>query len=381
MCLFSSFIGGLSGNRGRCTQPCRRLWRGGGRKGYLFSPRDLELAEHVGKLKSIGVKALKIEGRMRSSEYVYRTVKAYRMLIDAPAGDFDSVLKEAKLLLSGDMAREKTTCLFSGRDNDMFQPGKAQCLGNLIGSIVNVSGGNLTVELAEGTEIALGDRLRISNPAKDNTVAFKVKEFSMDGAKYVIPFGKAGEFVCGNPVYKTVDTAFDQKDIEKDIDSIYENYKKANPRPDRADTGVSQDYTALISNKWKENKKVVQGDIKAETLWVRFDDPSWLGVLPLKEKNFRFVLGLTKENLHAAEKIQRDTAPNISGELPPFIGQRDLPVFKQCVDKMSAAGISRWVLNNVSHFGFFESNENELTAGAFLYTWNAYTRLFTPASE
>jgi len=376
MCLFSSFIGGLSGNRGRCTQPCRRLWRGGGKKGYLFSPRDLELAEHVGKLKSIGIKALKIEGRMRSSEYVFRTVKAYRMLIDAPEAEFPAVLKEAKLLLSGDMAREKTSCLFSGRDNDMFQPGKAQCLGNLVGSIANVSGGNLTVEAAAGAEIALGDRLRLTDPAKDHTVAFKVKEFSMDGAKYVIPFGKAGEFVCGNPVYKTVDTAFDQKDIEKDLDSIYEDYKKANPRPDRGETNASQDYTALISNKWKENKKAILPVETGETLWVKFDDMAWLDVLPSKDKNTRFVFNLTKENLHSAEKIQRAAAANIAGELPPFIGQRDLPVFKQCVDKMASAGVSRWVLNNVSHFGFFESNENELTAGPFLYTWNAYTAAF-----
>ncbi|MCX5781354.1 MAG: U32 family peptidase, partial [Elusimicrobia bacterium] len=72
MCLFSSFIGGLSGNRGRCTQPCRRRWQNGKNLGYLFSPRDLELAGHIGKLKKIGIASFKIEGRMRSSEYVYR---------------------------------------------------------------------------------------------------------------------------------------------------------------------------------------------------------------------------------------------------------------------------------------------------------------------
>jgi putative protease len=115
MCLFSSFIGGLSGNRGRCTQPCRRLWQNGKKQGYLFSPRDLELAEHIQKLKQIGVASLKIEGRMRSSEYVYKTVKAYRLLIDASEHDFAVALTEARKILAGDAAREKTTALFSGR--------------------------------------------------------------------------------------------------------------------------------------------------------------------------------------------------------------------------------------------------------------------------
>ncbi len=200
----------------------------------------------MGKLKSIGIASLKIEGRMRSSEYVYRVVKAYRMLIDASESDFSNALAEVKKILSGDMAREKTACLFSGRDDNMFQPGKAQCLGNLIGNITDVSNGNLVVEPVEGAgEIVEGDRLRISNPGTDNTVAFKVKEFSKDGSKYIIPFGKAGEFVRGNPVFKTVDTAYDQKDIEKEIDSVYEEYKKNNPRSDRfesADPGIHRAY-------------------------------------------------------------------------------------------------------------------------------------------
>lgn len=377
MCLFSSFIGGLSGNRGRCTQPCRRLWQNGKKRGYIFSPRDLELAEHVGKLKSLGIAALKIEGRMRSSEYVYRVVKAYRMLIDSPEKDFAEVLKEAKLILSGDMARQKTACLFSGRDENMFQPGKAQCLGNLVGNVADVSGGNLTVEIgAGGPEIAEGDRLRISNPATDTTAAFKVKGFSNEGTKYVIPFGKAGDFVKGNPVYKTVDAAFDQKDIEKDIDSIYENYKNLNRRQDRAEQPPFQGYTALISNKWKGSKNAAFTDKSLDTLWVRFDDTAWQGIIPPAGGGIRHVVYLTKDNLHFAEKMSGSNIPGTAGELPPFIGQRDLAVFKHCIDKMAAAGVNKWVMNNVSHFGLFKDMDCELSAGSFLYTWNAYAAAF-----
>ena len=375
MCLFSSFIGGLSGNRGMCTQPCRRRWQNGKNGGYIFSPRDLELAEHIGKLKSIGIASLKIEGRMRSSEYVYRTVKAYRLLIDAPEKDFSQALKEARVILSGDAARKKTTCLFSGRDNELFQPQSAQCLGNLIGKIDSVGGGSISVDVndADGM-IAVGDRLRLSNPASDTTITFKVKEFTKEGSKYVIAFGKAGEFKCGDPVFKTVDAALDQRNLQEEIDAVYENHAGLNRSGKKTEEKTFQGYTALISNKWKELKNMPPGGETDDALWVRFDDIQWLNVLPKPEKNSRYVFYLTKDNLRFADNIPERALPHIAVELPPFIGQRELQIFKQSIDKMTARGIRKWVINNVSHFGFF--TDCEITAGQFLYTWNAYTAAF-----
>lgn len=377
MCLFSSFIGGLSGNRGRCTQPCRRLWQNGKNHGYVFSPKDLELLEHINKLKKIGIAALKIEGRMRSSEYVYRVVKAYRMLIDAKDSDYEEALSEAKKILSLDMAREKTTCLFSGRDTDIFQPKKAQCLGNLIGSITDVSADSVSIELIDDNlEIIEGDRLRLSNPEADLTVAFKIKEFKKEGLKYVIPFGKAQEFNPGNPVFKTVDTEYDQQGLEKEIDVIYENYKANNPKRDRFEEQPSQVYTALISNKWKEIKNTSGLAQSSDTLWIRFDDLSWMDVLQKPEKNSRYVFYLTKDNLHLIEKLPHNIISNLTGELPPFIGQRELEAFKQGIDKMVSMGINKWVLNNISQIGLFGGLDCELSAGQFMYTWNAYTAAF-----
>ncbi len=88
MCLMSSHVGGRSGNRGLCAQPCRMmgsLENASGKKVggvYPLSLRDLSLARHIEKLSSVGVASLKIEGRMKSPEYVYCVTKAYRNLID-----------------------------------------------------------------------------------------------------------------------------------------------------------------------------------------------------------------------------------------------------------------------------------------------------------
>ncbi len=77
-CLMSSLVGGRSGNRGECAQPCRLPY--GGK--YPLSLRDLSLAPHINELIDSGVSSLKIEGRMKSAEYVYTVTSIYRRLLD-----------------------------------------------------------------------------------------------------------------------------------------------------------------------------------------------------------------------------------------------------------------------------------------------------------
>lgn len=77
-CLFSSLVGGRSGNRGECAQPCRLPYNGK----YPLSLSDLSLAEHITELIESGVASLKIEGRMKSASYVYTVTKIYRTLLD-----------------------------------------------------------------------------------------------------------------------------------------------------------------------------------------------------------------------------------------------------------------------------------------------------------
>ncbi|MCD7777198.1 MAG: U32 family peptidase, partial [Clostridiales bacterium] len=86
-CLYSSFIGGRSGNRGQCAQPCRMeyfLLKNDREieKGALLSPKDIMTAEHISDMVKSGVKAFKIEGRMKGVPYVFQTVKTYREYLD-----------------------------------------------------------------------------------------------------------------------------------------------------------------------------------------------------------------------------------------------------------------------------------------------------------
>ena len=79
-CLFSYAVGGRSGNRGECAQPCRLPY--GGQDTYPLSLKDLSLAEHIPELIASGVSSLKIEGRMKSPSYVYGVTTVFRRLLD-----------------------------------------------------------------------------------------------------------------------------------------------------------------------------------------------------------------------------------------------------------------------------------------------------------
>ena len=86
-CLMSSILGGRSGNRGCCAQPCRLPYRisENGREqaeGYFLSPKDMALIDDLKELKRIGVSSLKIEGRLKRAEYVSAVVGIYRKYID-----------------------------------------------------------------------------------------------------------------------------------------------------------------------------------------------------------------------------------------------------------------------------------------------------------
>lgn len=113
-CLFSSMIGGRSGNRGRCAQPCRMeysLMENGRRvrDGYLLSPKDLCSLEQIPELVEAGIDSFKIEGRMKRPEYTAGMTAAYRRLTElyasCGADGYAAYLKKHPELLVGEMER------------------------------------------------------------------------------------------------------------------------------------------------------------------------------------------------------------------------------------------------------------------------------------
>lgn len=124
LCLFSSYLGGKSANRGMCTQACRRFYEAetdsGIKTGYYFSPYDLQLLEKVPDLITAGVDSFKIEGRMKSAEYVGSVTAAYRYVMDHWQEDKKGAIATGKRMLSTDFARAKTLYWYNTKKDGEF---------------------------------------------------------------------------------------------------------------------------------------------------------------------------------------------------------------------------------------------------------------------
>lgn len=115
-CLMSSVIGRRSGNRGECAQPCRLPYRGA--NPYPLSMKDNCLASRLVELTEAGVKAFKIEGRMKSADYVFRVTSVYRKLLDEKRMPTEKELDELERAFS---RSGFTDGYFTGRTSpDMF---------------------------------------------------------------------------------------------------------------------------------------------------------------------------------------------------------------------------------------------------------------------
>lgn len=159
-CHFSSWLGGHSGNRGRCAQPCRRLYSHRSKEGYYFSPNDLSAIELVPELAAAGVRSLKIEGRMKSADYVAKVVGAYRLVLDAPPDGHKQALAEAKERLKDSFGRAPTKGFLSSKEpSDIANPWLRGGTGRFVGEVKRAAGGRLSFETRDPLQV--GDRLRL----------------------------------------------------------------------------------------------------------------------------------------------------------------------------------------------------------------------------
>jgi putative protease len=172
-CLLSSMIGGRSGNRGYCAQPCRKKYRINKEEGYLLSPKDLNMSEHLGDLIESGIDSFKIEGRMKRPEYVAGVVRVYRKLIDrylAAPLDFGVTKKEKHTLLQL-FNREFTTGYFFGDPGEELMSSKyPHNRGTELGRTIDYDSTTKLVEIQLNAPLRVGDGIGVGNRETGITV-------------------------------------------------------------------------------------------------------------------------------------------------------------------------------------------------------------------
>lgn len=172
-CLLSSLIGGRSGNRGYCAQPCRKKYRlycegnqvktGGS---YLLSPKDLNTTSGLGALIEAGIESFKIEGRMKRPEYVAGVVRIYHRLIDRylkdPAGY--SVSEEEQETLTQLFNRGFTTGYFFGNPRGkLMSRENPHNRGIPAGTVISYDRRTKRLRVKLSNSLRLGDGIMVEN--------------------------------------------------------------------------------------------------------------------------------------------------------------------------------------------------------------------------
>ena len=207
-CLFSSMVGGRSGNRGRCAQPCRLPYRTGEReRNYPLSMRDLMTLDSLPRLADAGVLAIKIEGRMRRAEYVAVATASYRRALDALKAGIPYTLQEAErdallqVFHRGGFTRGHTLGASQSELVEASRPGHG---GLGMGTIESIRKG-----LAEMTALRPlhdGDGLQVRHTKQDGE-----KEFTYSGPE--VPAGRRAllripfAVEVGDAVFRLTDAA------------------------------------------------------------------------------------------------------------------------------------------------------------------------------
>ena len=182
-CLFSSMVGGRSGNRGKCAQPCRlpyELLENDTTidKGYLLSPRDLCGLEYLPQLVKAGVTCLKIEGRMKTPEYVATVTRIYRKYLDLAMSknDFKIDEKDKKDLLQVfNRGGFSNGHLSSTENRKLIYTQKSNNMGIYLGTISNFNKNHGYISFTTNEFLHVGDKICVENK-KHETNLYTISE-------------------------------------------------------------------------------------------------------------------------------------------------------------------------------------------------------------
>lgn len=211
-CFLSSMIGPRSGNRGRCAQPCRKRYslfdrennRNLDEQGYLLSTKDLCTLELADELKFID--SLKIEGRMKSAEYVANAVSKYRRYIDkADHANGDAFKKDKEeLAVVFNRGGFCSGYYLEKKPKDLIGKERSKNYGIRVGEVIEKKKNNLITLKVENVKV--NDGLEIwGRLGQDENVGFRVPKLK-DG---IVEVRLSGDVEVGDPVYKTFDYELD----------------------------------------------------------------------------------------------------------------------------------------------------------------------------
>ncbi|MDR1175159.1 MAG: U32 family peptidase [Treponema sp.] len=405
LCLFSSYLGGKSANRGMCTQACRRIYRQDNEQGYYFSPSDLELLEKIPDLARAGVGSFKIEGRMKSAEYVGAVTAAYRRIIDAVLNSnlFDSIntdgmlkndgvenaIHEARNILKNDFARSKTRYLFESDSPkpeaiDWLNPAQSGGTGINLGAILKIKGSGekrrALLGPGNGTPMpAAGDSIRLHKADDSMRLSHKltsVEEADEQGQSYWLSVPEG--FETGDLVYLT-QTRTMSKRYAQVIPRNLDPYKRKPGQESAPPAQTKENNPGNVLPEHAAGRRMGQSSLPAgfyvvvsgiEDMYIVQSDKPVKLILSLNRKTFARLIENKQPLPFKPEEIILT--------LDPFFPQSEEAFLGEAAALLSGKGYRFFMLNNPGHFSLFRDTGagKVLIAGPWLYTFNRWAAAF-----
>lgn len=332
MCLFSSYLGGNSANRGLCKQPCRRFYDVNKNKKLLFNLKDNELIDLIPFFSKLNITSLKIEGRMRTSEYVYRAAKAYRMALD----DFTK-LNQAKILLSDDLGREKTSYFMAGKLNQALF--NIPNTGKYIGNIESIKPDSFIVR--SEIKVHNGDRLAVFDKNGNDKVKITVNKTILgDGVLSI--YADTKELKQNDAVFlSSIKNSFPDKIKTNENKSLLKQLPKTK----------IQNILSVMGSKPKLHNTILYLRISSLRQLKTIDFKSFQGILinfsKLEWANYDEILSLTT---NYKDKIYI--------ELPKFISETSQSFYVDLCKRLSKKGYQNFSISHLSQKLIIPDNSN-----------------------
>ncbi|NLY44683.1 MAG: U32 family peptidase [Tissierella sp.] len=236
-CLMSSMIGGRSGNRGRCAQPCRMQYSIVDKEGslvnnwekkYVLSPRDLNTMEYLDKIVESGITSLKIEGRMKRPEYVATIVSNYRKTLDE---GLDRISEQNKKDITQIFNREFTKGItLDDFGRSFISYDRPDNRGIVLGYVSRVDKYKVYIMLEDDVEEGDGIEFSVQNGG------YKGLKVPISGKKgTILTLEKPGYIEKDSLVYKT-----SSQNLLKKAKSSYEDNKKTYPLDMKVDIRIGE---------------------------------------------------------------------------------------------------------------------------------------------
>ena len=324
MCMFSSYVGGQGANRGICKQSCRRIYQDGGEQHALFSLKDNQQIQNLKKIMELGIHSLKIEGRMKSADYVFQVCKAYRIAIDHPEN-----LETAAQMLELDMGREKTSYFPGGDVSDGIT--EDSTIGMLIGQIVDFDRKSVSFESA--IKLEDGYRVRIRTKNDDQQLYLKIENFKLNGNLYKVPVDLSGKIAKGDDVLLVRIKTVSYSSKLGNVNSLPELRK-----------------TSLKKLDIKRGFRIEPVQTQKPMLLVRIGSPEWLPKLRFDDYDV-VILSYKRSDFEKFDlqlPVFQQNTNKIRIEFPKFISEKHLDFYRNLAIKLVDAGFRHFSISHLS---------------------------------